>query len=227
MEKEIIIVFLLGGLAALDFTEVFQSMWSQPLVSGPLLGWLLGDWHSGLLIGVLLQLLWLWYVPLGVAIFPDSAVAGIAGAAAFLTLDNLLIFQFHKAVLLVLLFTLIWSYFSGWLTLKHRHWNANFIYKVEKGLRDGKNRLNLFFAAALLVSFLRGASTALAGFLLIKILTGLFLQRLAFIPDNTFDFVLPAVYGFGLAALFLFFGKIKNWLFILGGALAGTVILLA
>lgn len=226
MEKEIIIVFVLGGLAALDFTEAFQSMWSQPLVSGPLIGWLLGDWQSGLLIGVLLQLSWLWYVPLGVAVFPDSAVAGIAGTGAFLTLDKLLIFQFHKAVLSVLLFSLLWSYFSGWLTLKNRHWNANLVYKAEKRLKEGKNRLNLFFAAALLVSFLRGAVIALAGFFLIKILTEFFLQRLAFIPDNTFDFVVPAVYGFGLAALFLFFGRIKNWLLILGGALSGLVILL-
>jgi mannose/fructose/N-acetylgalactosamine-specific phosphotransferase system component IIC len=225
MEKEIIVVFLLGGLAALDLTEAFQSMWSQPLVSGPLIGWLLGDWQDGLLIGVLLQLLWLWYVPLGVAVFPDSAVAGVSGVAAFLTLDDLLIFHFHKVVFLVLLFTLLWSYFSGWLTLKNRHWNVNIVYKVEKEIQQGKNRLNLFFTLALVVAYLRGANTALAGFLLIKILTELFLQRMAFIPDDTFNFILPAVYGFGLAALFFFFGRIKNWLFILGGALAGIIIL--
>lgn len=226
MEKEIILVLILGGLASLDSTEALQSMWSQPLVSGPLIGWLWGNWQDGLLIGVLLQLLWLWYVPLGIAIFPDTAVGGIVGTATFLSLKNWLVFDFHKVTLLVLLFSFIWSYISGWVTLKNRNWNARLVKKIEGGLTEGKEKLNFYFALALAVSFLRGALIALAGFVLVKGLTEIFANRFASVPDDLFDFVLPALYGFGVASLFLFFGKPRNWLFILGGTVLGTVILL-
>jgi mannose/fructose/N-acetylgalactosamine-specific phosphotransferase system component IIC len=227
MEKEIIIVLILGGLASLDLTEAFQSMWSQPLVSGPLLGWLWGNWQDGLLIGVLLQLLWLWYVPLGIAVFPDAAVGGIVGAATFLSLKSWLIFDFHKVTLLVLLFSLIWSYVSGWVAVKNRNWNVRLVKQVEKGLMEGKDKLDLYFALALLVSFFRGAVTAVVGFVVVKVTVEIFANRIAFIPDDLFDFVLPALYGFGVASLFLFFGKPRNWLFILGGTVLGGVILWA
>ena len=87
--------------------------------------------------------------------------------------------------------------------------------------------MNLYFALALLLSFLRGALTATAGFVLVKVLVEIFANRIAFIPDDLFDFVLPALYGFGVTSLFLFFGKPRNWLFVLGGAVLGIVILLA
>src|SRR5574341_2294864 len=226
MEKEILLVLILGGLASLDLTEAFQSMWSQPLVSGPLLGWLLGNWQDGLLIGVLLQLLWLWYVPLGIAVFPDAAVGGIVGTAVFLSLKSWLIFDFHKVTLLVLLLSYIWSYVSGWVTLKNRNWNARLVRKVEVGLGEGKEKLNSYFVLALSMSFLRGALISLAGFFLVKVTVEIFANRIAFISDDLFDFVLPALYGFGLASLFLFFGKPRNLLFLLGGSILGMVILL-
>src|SRR4030067_1811689 len=118
-------------------------------------------------MGVLLQLLWLGYVPLGIAVFPDAAVGGIVGAATFLSLKNWLIFDFHKVTLLVLLFSFIWSYVSGWVTVKNRHWKVKLVKKVEMGLTEGKEKLHFYFALALLVSFLRGAVTAVIGFVLV------------------------------------------------------------
>jgi len=226
MEKELILVLILGGLASLDSTEAFQSMWSQPLVSGPLIGWLWGDLKAGLLIGVLLQLLWLGYLPLGVAVFPDAGVGGIVGATAFLHLQDQVIFDFYKVTLLILLFSLIVSYFSGWLILKNRFWNVKLVHKVEKHLAQGRHKLNYYFCLALLVSFSRGALTALLGYLAVLFITELLAARLAVIPDSFFDFLLPSVYGFGLASLFFFFGKLKNSPFLLGGAVLGLVVVL-
>lgn len=226
MEREIILVFALAGLASLDLTEVWQGMWSQPLVSGPLIGWLLGDWQKGLWIGVLLQLLWLGYVPLGVAVFPDPAIGGVIGSFAFLHFKAGLSFDFNKVTLLVLLFTLIFSYLSGWLTLKNRFWNVGLVHRVEKELESGKNRLNYYFSLALLISFLRGALTGVAGFYLLVFLIDLFRTRLAPLPDRFFDFLVPALFGLGLASLFLFFGKLRNWPYLAGGLLLGAVFFL-
>ena len=226
MEKEIILVLVLGGLAALDLTEAFQGMWSQPLVSGPLIGWILGDWQDGLLIGMLLQLLWMWYVPLGVAVFPDAAVGGVVGTTLFLHMQSAMLFDFHKVTLLILLFSFMVSYLSGWLTLKNRFWNVRLVHRVEDSLNRGRNRLKFYFFLALLISFARGALTSLAGFLLSLWPIKYFAGRLGFIPDNFFDFLLPVVFGFGLAGLFVFFGKWRKWYYLLAGAGLGAAIIL-
>src|SRR5207237_9387307 len=59
------IAALLSGLAAVERKGAFQLMLSRPLVLAPVLGWLLGDAHGGLLLGVPLELLFLGGVNLG------------------------------------------------------------------------------------------------------------------------------------------------------------------
>ena len=51
------IAAVLSGLAAVERKGAFQLMLSRPLVLAPVLGWLLGDAHGGLLLGVPLELL--------------------------------------------------------------------------------------------------------------------------------------------------------------------------
>jgi len=60
MQTELALIVLLGGVVALDKTEAFQTMLSQPLLIGPLAGLCLSDLQGGLRIGVLLQLAYLW-----------------------------------------------------------------------------------------------------------------------------------------------------------------------
>lgn len=62
---------LLSGLAAIERKGAFQLMLSRPLVLAPVLGWLLGDAHGGLLLGVPLELLFLGGVNLGGSL-PDN-----------------------------------------------------------------------------------------------------------------------------------------------------------
>ena len=52
MFQELILVSMFGGLVALDKTEAFQSMFSQPLVAGPIVGLLLNDLPGGLFVGI-------------------------------------------------------------------------------------------------------------------------------------------------------------------------------
>lgn len=65
------IAALLSGLAAIERKGAFQLMLSRPLVLAPVLGWLLGDAHGGLLLGVPLELLFLGGVNLGGSL-PDN-----------------------------------------------------------------------------------------------------------------------------------------------------------
>jgi PTS system mannose-specific IIC component len=65
------IAAFVGGLAAVERKGAFQLMLSRPLVLAPILGWLLGDAHGGLLLGVPLELLFLGGVNLGGSL-PDN-----------------------------------------------------------------------------------------------------------------------------------------------------------
>jgi len=71
MINELLLISLLGGLVALDNTEAFQTMFSQPLFIGPLIGLVLGDISGGLKTGILFQLIYFWVMPIGTATFPD------------------------------------------------------------------------------------------------------------------------------------------------------------
>ena len=84
-----LIVALIGGIVDLDSTAVVQCMISQPIVAAPLtgliLGSMLGDYAAGLqlglMVGVILQLVWIEQLPLGMNVPPDAALASVLSVA--------------------------------------------------------------------------------------------------------------------------------------------------
>ena len=63
---------LAGGLLSLDRTAALQIMVSRPIVAGPLIGYILADAKTGLLIGGILELLFIGGLPLGSYIPPHE-----------------------------------------------------------------------------------------------------------------------------------------------------------
>src|SRR5262249_8640146 len=61
-----------AGVISLDFTACGPFMVSQPLVCGPLFGWLLGHVVVGVIVGGIVQLLWMDLSPIGVGIPYDG-----------------------------------------------------------------------------------------------------------------------------------------------------------
>ncbi|OIP63569.1 MAG: hypothetical protein CO150_05575 [Nitrospirae bacterium CG_4_9_14_3_um_filter_53_35] len=70
-------IALIAGFAGLDRLAFGQFMISQPIVAAPLVGWLMGDFHTGLLIGVVLELFWLRGLPIGGHIPKDATLAAL------------------------------------------------------------------------------------------------------------------------------------------------------
>jgi mannose/fructose/N-acetylgalactosamine-specific phosphotransferase system component IIC len=70
---------LLGALATLDETAAVQSWFSQPLPLALLGGWIVGDVHAGLALGLPLQLLAVGNLPVGQP-FVGDRVAPLLGA---------------------------------------------------------------------------------------------------------------------------------------------------
>ncbi len=78
-------VAVLGGLLGLDRTAAGQFMVSQPIVAGPLTGWILGDTSAGFVIGAVLELIWLLDVPVG-SFVPANATVGAVSATGIAVL---------------------------------------------------------------------------------------------------------------------------------------------
>jgi len=74
-------VALVGGLIGLDRTAAGQFMISQPIVAAPLAGWLLGDVTAGLIIGAMLELIWVLDMPIGSFVPANATVSAVTATA--------------------------------------------------------------------------------------------------------------------------------------------------
>src|SRR5262249_20233384 len=57
-----------AGIISLDITGIGPFMASQPVVAGPVFGWLMGQVRVGVFIGGIVQLIWMDVSPVGVGI---------------------------------------------------------------------------------------------------------------------------------------------------------------
>ncbi len=69
---KLIVAAMWAGVISLDFTACGPFMVSQPLVCGPLFGWLVGQVAIGVIVGGIVQLLWMDLSPIGVSIPYDA-----------------------------------------------------------------------------------------------------------------------------------------------------------
>lgn len=79
--QQVLIAASLGGLIGLDRTALGQFMVSQPIVAGPFTGWLLGDLQAGLIIGGMLELIWVMDLPIGTFVPADATVIAVAATS--------------------------------------------------------------------------------------------------------------------------------------------------
>ncbi len=78
---DVLQVSLLAGLIGVDRLAVGQFMISQPIVAAPIIGWVMGDFHTGLLVGAVLELFWLQGLPVGGYVPKDATLAAILTTA--------------------------------------------------------------------------------------------------------------------------------------------------
>jgi mannose/fructose/N-acetylgalactosamine-specific phosphotransferase system component IIC len=77
----IVVIALVGGIIGLDRTAVGQFMISQPIVVGPLTGWMLGDPGAGIVAGVVLELIWVLDMPIGSFVPADATISTVSATA--------------------------------------------------------------------------------------------------------------------------------------------------
>ena len=85
MLVEIILISFLGSLLCLDRVFI-QTMISRPVIIAPLMGLFLNNPYAGLIIGAIIELIWIDRLPIGTYIPPnDSMAAVIATSTAIIT----------------------------------------------------------------------------------------------------------------------------------------------
>ncbi len=214
----IAIMCLLSGLLMLDKYSIGEFGVSQPLVAAPVLGYAAGDFTSGVLLGLLLQPVWLIQLPIGRKIPLDVQAAGISGTVAFFSMRMLGNARFEFAALAAIAVAAAASLYGGWLDGYGRKLNGIFARRLERVTR--RRELLFLHVAALDVAFLRGVILAVvaagAG--------AAILPLLKWIPLVPLDRLLAATFSIGLAGALVIFGIKKQLIPFFAGFAAWVIV---
>ena len=82
---QILLVFLVTFIAAIDQFSFLESLY-QPIVTGMVIGLILGDLQTGLIVGGTYQLMTIGNMPVGGAQPPNAVIGGIMAAILSITL---------------------------------------------------------------------------------------------------------------------------------------------
>lgn len=88
MLLEAILIGLVGAIGILDGRIFGQTMIERPLVLGPVVGLILGDLQTGIIVGATLELVWMGIVGIGSATPPDVTTGGVLGTAFAIMTDS-------------------------------------------------------------------------------------------------------------------------------------------
>lgn len=155
------LLVLLGAALASDQTSLGQFMLARPLVAASLTGWILGDPAAGLVVGALLEVLFLSSFPVGGARFPEGGPAGVVAAVAAVEGAGSASVT-GAGVALGVGLGAVWSLLGGWSVTLLRRLNERFVAVPDDGLLPPR-RVVVGHVGALLLDFLRGAGLTALG----------------------------------------------------------------
>lgn len=158
---QIALVFVVTFIAAIDQFSFLESLY-QPIVMGPVIGAILGDVNTGLIVGATYQLMTIGNMPVGGAQPPNAVIGGIMATVFAITSG----FEPTAAVAAAIPFALLGQYGVTLIfTIMSPLMTKADAYAHEANTK-GIERLNYFAMAALgaifgvivLIFFLAGAS---------------------------------------------------------------------
>ncbi len=215
---------LIGGVLALDTTAVLQSLISQPIIAGSLLGWLSNDLVAGLKMGFILQLLWLSELPVGAARVPEGNLGSMIGIVLMFQLKAFQAQYFYVLILIGVFYALFFSAVGQRATTLLRQWNVHILDRAMRGIEAGQisiiSKMNL---AALVIHWL-----VYSIFILGSVIIGVYVFRplLGILPagwNEMARLVELAVLGCGAGFSFTLFNEKKLAWWVVTGIVAGII----
>ncbi len=212
---QMLTLLLLGGAVFTDRTALIQSMVSRPLVSGLLAGLVLESPWVGLLCGAMLELLWLFDLPVGTRVPPDESVAGLAATAAAAMLPAG--WSLPARVGLGVAWGLAAGAAGGRLDVAVRRWNADLVERARAP--GGAASLARLHWLGVFRFFGAGVLLALGG-----VGGGIGVARLAgaAVPAAGFELVFALLPPLGAGACLGGLRFRGGWAWFVGGMLAGA-----
>ncbi|HSJ30836.1 MAG TPA: PTS sugar transporter subunit IIC [Longimicrobiales bacterium] len=128
----------LGAIVALDATSFGQLMLSRPFVAAALAGALVGQPLEGALVGALLEAFSLGILPVGASRYPDTGTAAVAAVG---TLGLSEVVASAPALLLVVVYGLVWQRISGFSVIGGRYLNERLVLAGHTDTRARMDRL--------------------------------------------------------------------------------------
>lgn len=218
--ETIVVLCLISGVLLVDKYSFGEFGISQPLVSASILGFACGDFAAGVLLGVLLQPIWLIELPIGRKVPLDAQAAGISGAVTFFTLRIAASVSVETGAFVSLLVAALASLWGGWFDFLGRRINGVLAGRIERvrSLRE----LLVIHIAALDIAFLRGVMVAAVSIgIAYLILPIVMLDLLPHIPLTR---LLAATLSIGLAGGLVLFGSKKRWIPVAAGFASWVVV---
>jgi mannose/fructose/N-acetylgalactosamine-specific phosphotransferase system component IIC len=131
---------LIGSFIYLDRTHAMQVMISRPVVTAPIIGFFAGNPAMGLLVGAIIELLWIREIPVGAFIPPDETTLAIlaasVGALGF-SLDARSEFALYVFAIIIFLPA---AYLSVRLDMALRTFNNRLWRNAYDAVQNGKER---------------------------------------------------------------------------------------
>lgn len=150
-----LLIGLIAGFGILDGRAFGECMIGRPIVLSPLVGLVLGDFQSGVIVGGTLELIWMGLFGVGAATPPDVVTGGVLGTA-FAIISN-------KGPEVALALAVPIALLAQSLGILVRFINSWFMHKADqyadKGNITGLKNMHiiaifLFFASTFIPSFL-------------------------------------------------------------------------
>ena len=144
----------LAAIFSSDITMFGQFMISRPIFCGPFFGFLLGDIHTGLWLGMIVEMIWVNAIPLGCAVPVDLTFMTILSVVW-----STVLFQGSQEIaVFALALAVPFAYIYKEADFAGRLFNTKIMHWVERGIEKGKeSRISKGLFLALFVFILRTA----------------------------------------------------------------------
>ncbi len=154
---KILWVSLVGGIINLDEHTWVQSMICRPVITGPVIGYLLGDLNTGLIFGILIELILFNVLPMGAAMpINFSIITILATALAIMTAEADHISIGPSFIVWILAWTLPLGLIYREIENINRRINIRLVHFAEKRISKGRiNAVEEIMCLGVLISFLK------------------------------------------------------------------------
>jgi mannose/fructose/N-acetylgalactosamine-specific phosphotransferase system component IIC len=216
-------IAMLGGLLGLDVVSFPQAMIARPIVSSTVAGAFIGHAESGLLIGIVLELIALDTLPFGASRYPEWGSAGVVGGALFAAQGRGMPGALPASVLAALLTASI----SGWSMVVLRRAIAARLERTRARIEEGsRGALLSLHLSGMTFDLIRGALVTTIAMLIFSPLVKAIVATWGSESEYSRAVVVVVAAMVAGGALWKIFHSVRHvlWFFVGGLALYGVMV---